>query len=57
MKINYAASPKILKATARIENIEDLFEEDSLQNVYWTERALSKAMPKAGIKVKKMKSR
>ena len=47
-----------LKAkTAKIENIEDLFEDDGLQNVQWTERALLRAMPKTGVKVRKMKSR
>ncbi|HEX8268972.1 MAG TPA: hypothetical protein VF581_03690 [Flavobacterium sp.] len=38
-----------------IENFEDLYDE-SLQDVHWTERALLKAMPKAGVKIKKMKS-
>lgn len=60
MKFSHATSApqfRPVKAkTAKIENIEDLFEDDGLQNVMWTERALLKAMPKSGVKVKKMKS-
>ncbi|HEU0137011.1 MAG TPA: hypothetical protein VFQ50_06940 [Flavobacterium sp.] len=61
MKFSHATTAnhaRPLKAkTAKIENIEDLYEDDGLRHVQWTERALMKAMPKAGIKVKKMKSR
>lgn len=61
MKFSHAstiAPTRPLKVkTARIENIEDLYEDDGLQHVQWTQRALMKAMPKSTVKVKKMKSR
>ena len=61
MKFSHAtntSSVRPMKAKAtKIENIEDLYENDGLQHVQWTERALMKAMPKAGVKIKKMKSR
>lgn len=44
------------KSFAKSNNIDDLYEDDSLQNVQWNERALFKAMPKSGSKVRKMKS-
>ena len=51
-----AANERALKSKARIENFEELFDE-KIQNIYWTDTTLLKAMPKPGVKIKKMKSR
>jgi hypothetical protein len=51
-----AGFEKAFKAKNKsIENFEDLYDE-KLQDVHWTERAFLKAMPKAGVKIKKMKN-
>ena len=48
---------KAFKTTTRImDNFEDLNDE-RMQDIYWTQSTLMKAMPKMGPKVKKMKSR
>ncbi|HEX8562498.1 MAG TPA: hypothetical protein VF676_05905 [Flavobacterium sp.] len=48
---------KAFKATTRVmDNFEDLYDE-KLQDMYWTQSTLMKAMPKVGPKIKKMKSR
>lgn len=38
------------------KNFDDLLD-DEFQNMYWTESTLLKALPKAEVKIKKMKSR
>lgn len=38
------------------KNFDDLLD-DGFQNMYWTESTLLKALPKAEVKIKKMKSR
>lgn len=49
-------SARSFKSFAKSNNIEDLYEDDSFQNIQWNERALFKAMPKSANKVRKMKS-
>lgn len=49
-------SVKSFKSLAKNHNITDLYEDELLQNIYWNERALFKAMPKSAPKVRKMKS-
>lgn len=51
-----ATSSRSFKSFSKTDNLEDLYEEDSLQNVIWTERTLFKAKPKSNSKIRKMKS-
>lgn len=51
-----SSSSRSFKSFAKSENIEDLYQDDVLQNIYWNERTLFKAKPKTTNKVKKMKS-